>query len=56
MRSVGHIARMIGKPEGKKHHKDIGVEEKIILNSILTSIMVRSLDWSNLVEDRSKIR
>jgi len=40
MRSVGHVARMIGKPEGKKHHKDIGVVEKIILNSILKSIMV----------------
>jgi hypothetical protein len=35
--------------------KDIGVEERIILKCILNSTLAGGLDWSNPVEDKSKI-
>jgi hypothetical protein len=37
---VGHVARIVGKPEGNYLTKNIGVEEKMILSFILKMIML----------------
>jgi len=55
MRWMGHVARMgerrgvsrvvVGKPEGKNHLEDPGVDERIILRWIFRKGDVGGTDW-----------
>jgi len=66
MRWVGHLAGvgerrgvyrfLVGKPEGKNHLGDPGVDGRIILRWILTKWNVGGIDWIDLVQDRDSWR
>jgi hypothetical protein len=47
---------LIGKPEGKNHLEDLGVDGRIILQCILYEMGWKVVDWVNLTEVRDQIR
>jgi len=64
MRWTGHVAFMeerrgvyrvlVGKPEGKNHLGDPGVDGRIILRWILRKWNVGGMDWIELAQDRNR--
>ena len=46
---------MVGKPEGKNHSEDQGLDGRIILKWILKK-WVRDMDWIDLAQDRDSWR
>ena len=63
MRWAGHVAHMgeekgvyrvlVGKPEGKSHWGDLGVDGRIILTD-LQEVGCGYMDWIGLVQDRDR--
>jgi len=66
MRWAGHVARveerrrvyrvLVGKPEGKSHLGDPGVDGKIIFKMDLQEVGCGSMDWTELAQDRDRWR
>jgi hypothetical protein len=42
---------LVGKPEGKKHLSELGVDGRVIVESILRDIEREDRDWIYLAED-----
>ena len=47
---------LVEKPEGKNHWGDLGVDGRIILRWIFRKLVVGSMDWIELVQDRDRWR
>jgi len=47
---------LVGKPEGKNHLEDTGVNGRIILRCILRNCDVGGVDWIDLAQDRDRWR
>jgi len=66
IRWVGHVSRngerkgvhrvLVGKPEGKNHLEDSGIDETVILKSIFRKLGVGGTDWIYLAQDRDRQR
>ena len=66
MRWTGHVARMgesrgvyrvlVGKPEGRDHLEDPGVDGRIILRWIFRKWDVGGIDWIDVPQDRDTLR
>jgi hypothetical protein len=66
MRWAGHVARMgvegkvykvlVGKPEGRDHSEDQGVDEKMGSEWILGRLAWGGVDWIRLAQDRDRLR
>jgi hypothetical protein len=63
MKCVGHVACkretrnahniLVGKPEGKSHSEDLGVDGKIIIRTDLRKTG-REVDWIHLAQNRGQ--
>jgi hypothetical protein len=64
MRWAGHVTCvgerrnayrvLVGKPEGRRHLEEPGIDERIILNWIFKKCDVKNMDWFHLAQDRDR--
>jgi hypothetical protein len=54
-KAEGCIESLVGKPEGKNHLKDLGVDGRIILKWIFKK-SDGGMDWIDLVQNRDRWR
>jgi hypothetical protein len=47
---------LVGKPEGKSHLGDPGVDGRVILRWIFRKCVLGSMDWVELAQDRDRGR